>query len=251
MPSSMEIFRRKVIDLAQARGEDPETPVVIRPLGVVEAIGDPAPWHDYPLLKGKEKLIEAEFRGGRGQAFTSFPAGWRGTLGEILALDLAGDRNRALFVAAANALGRSLGLVDDTIHCHDAGPGRCAKAMAEEMARRLPPDGQVCLVGYQPGFVHALAERLGPERVLVLDLDPEQIGKTEAGVAILDGKTKLDHAAAVCAFCLATGSTLVNDTLDDTAAAFSARGKPVAFFGTTIAFAAVLLGLERLCFEGE
>lgn len=251
MTSSVETFRRKVLALVEERGEDRNEPVVIRPLGVEEAIGDPAPWRDYPLMEGKEKLVEATYRSGRGQAFTSLPAGWKGTLGAILGLPLDSDRNRALFTATANALGRHLGLVKNTIHCHDAAPGRCAKRMADEVADRLGPEGKVALVGYQPGFVHALSERLGPGRLLVVDLDAERIGKIEAGVLILDGKTELEHLAEETAFALATGSTIVNDSLDETVAAFASRGKRTAFFGTTIALAAELLGLERLCFEAE
>ena len=251
MTSSMERFRQKVIALAEERELDRNEAVEIRPLGVAEAIGDPAPWRDYPLMEGKEKLIEARYGDGRGQAFTSTPAGWQGTLGDILDLEPTSDRNRALFVAAANALGRRLGQVRSTIHCHDAATGRCARAMAEETARRLSPGGKVALVGYQPGFVHALSERLGPEKLLGVDLDPERIGKVEAGVTILDGRTELSRLAVEGELALATGSTLVNDSLDDTVAAFAVQGKPVVFFGTTIAFAACLLHLERLCFEAE
>ena len=251
MVSSMERFHQKVIDLVEERGLDRQEPVVIRPLGIKEAIGDPAPWRDYPLLDGKEILIEAQYRDERGQAFTSAPAGWQGTLGDILDLDMADDRNRALFTAATNALGRSLNLVDNTVHCHDAATGQCAKTMASEVARRLSPYGKVALVGYQPGFVHALSECLGPERVLVVDLDPDRIGKTAAGVMTLDGRTELNRLAIEGEFGLATGSTLVNDSLDGVVAAFAAQGKTVAFFGTTIALAAHLLDLERLCFEAE
>ena len=45
--------------------------VVIKaaPLTPDEAIGNPTD-RDYPLVRGKERLMEANFQGGRGQAFT-------------------------------------------------------------------------------------------------------------------------------------------------------------------------------------
>lgn len=227
-----------------------ETPISVRPLGVVEAIGDPAPWRDYPLLKGKEKLIEATFRGEIGQAFTSSPAGWQGSLGDVLRFDLEKERDLALYVACVNAVGRHLGLAGDTIHCKDKGPADCAKRMAKELAKRLPEGGKVGIIGYQPAFIHALSESFGPDRVMVSDLDPDNIGRREAGVPIIDGATGLDELADWADLGFATGSTLANGTLDGIVEAFETRGKPIIFFGTTIAVPAVLLGLERLCFEG-
>ncbi len=46
--------------------------VNIRPLTPQEAIGNPER-DDFPLLKGKEVMIQADFRGSRGQAFTDMP----------------------------------------------------------------------------------------------------------------------------------------------------------------------------------
>lgn len=250
MPPSLEKLQKAFRNLVEERAISPDTPISVRPLGVVEAIGDPAPWRDYPLLKGKEKLIEATFHGSIGQAFTSSPAGWQGTLNDVLRFDLEKERDLALFVACVNAVGRYLGLADDTIHCKDRGPALCADRMAKELKKRLPLGGKVGIIGYQPAFVHALSDYLGPDRVLVSDLDPDNIGRKEAGVSIIDGATGLDEIADWADLGFATGSTLANGTLDGIIKAFETRGKPVIFFGTTIAVPAVLLGLERLCFEG-
>lgn len=250
MSPSLQKLQVEFRNLVEKHGLSLDAPLSIRPLGVAEAIGDPAPWRDYPLLKGKEKLIEATFEGQIGQAFTSSPAGWQGALRDVLEFDLERERDRALFVACVNAVGRYLGLADDTIHCKDKGPALCAKKMAEELEKRLPEGGKVGIIGYQPAFVHALSEHLGPDRVLVSDLDPDNIGRKEAGVSIIDGATGLDELADWADLGFATGSTLANSTLDGITEAFRKRGKPIIFFGTTIAVPAVLLGLERLCFEG-
>ncbi len=250
MSPSLEKLQIRFRELVEEKELPLEERLTIRPLGVVEAIGDPAPWRDYPLLKGKEKLIEADFRGHIGQAFTSSPAGWQGTLEDVLQFDLERERDRALFVAAINAVGRALGLACDTIHCKDKGPAICAEKMAPELNQRLPEGGRVGIIGYQPAFVHALSDYLGPERVMVADLDPDNIGRKEAGVPIIDGATGLDQIADWADLGFATGSTLANSTLDGIVDAFSTRGKPIIFFGTTIAVPAVLLNLDRLCFEG-
>ena len=56
---------------------------------------------DYPILDGKEIMLQAEFDGAIGQAFTSSPASYVGTLDEILNADLENDdQARALFIAA-------------------------------------------------------------------------------------------------------------------------------------------------------
>lgn len=250
MSPSLEKLKEQFRSLVDRHGLSHESPISIRPLGVAEAIGDPAPWRDYPLLKGKEKLIEADFGGHIGQAFTSSPAGWQGTLADVLRFDLDEERDRALFVACVNAVGRSLGLACDTIHCKDRGPALCAEKMATELEKRLPARGKIGIIGYQPAFVHALSDHFGPDRVMVSDLDPDNIGRKEAGVPIIDGATGLEVIADWADLGFATGSTLANDTLDDIVHAFETRHKPIIFFGTTIAVPAVLLGLERLCFEG-
>jgi hypothetical protein len=50
-----------------------------------------------------------------------------------------------------------------------------------------------------------------------------------------------------CGVGLATGSSLVNGTIDDIYDRFGGAGKPLVFFGNTISGAAALLGLDRLC----
>jgi hypothetical protein len=46
---------------------------------------------------------------------------------------------------------------------------------------------------------------------------------------------------------LATGSSVVNGSINDLLARFLAVGKPLLFFGNTISGVAALLGLDRIC----
>ena len=61
--------------------------VSARPLSPEEAIGKPDRT-DYPLLKGKEVMIEAVFIDARAQAFTDMPGTFQGSLHDLMGLDL-------------------------------------------------------------------------------------------------------------------------------------------------------------------
>jgi hypothetical protein len=92
--------------------------ITARGLTATEAIGQPKRT-DYPIQNGKEVMIEAECAGCLGQAFTDEPSDYLGSLTDILQLPLDGSANRALFVAALNAVLRKNKLADRTVHCKD------------------------------------------------------------------------------------------------------------------------------------
>ena len=96
-----------------------------RTLTVHEAIGDPE-GANFPLQKGKERLMEAEFRGAKGQSFTDQFGDFTGTLADVASMPLENNFRRAVFVASVNATVWGLGLCDRTIHCRDKEPGECA-----------------------------------------------------------------------------------------------------------------------------
>ena len=74
-----------------------------------EAIGIPKR-KDFPILSGKDIMVQAECAGCLGQAFTDAPAVFHGTLEEICALDLNTDsHNRGIFIASLNAVMKHLG----------------------------------------------------------------------------------------------------------------------------------------------
>lgn len=230
---------KKVLETHHLESE--EIIIKARGLSPEEAIGK-TERTDYPILAGREIMLEAEYKGEKGQAFTSAPAGFKGSLSQILELDLEGDLHaRGLFIAAMNAVMKSLGLADRTIHCREAEPEECAR-QAAAFIREQYGSPRIALVGYQP----ALLERLSGEFSLrVLDLDPEKVGKERYGVVVEHGEEDFEEVIKDWAqLVLCTGSTVCNGTLVN----FLGLDKEVLFFGTTLAGAAELLGCKRLCF---
>ncbi|MEG2852398.1 MAG: DUF364 domain-containing protein [Hydrogenoanaerobacterium sp.] len=185
-----------------------------RALSPQEAIGV-TERKDFPILTGKEQMLEAEFMGSKGQAFTDAPSLFFGSLLDVIKLDLMSDmHSRGLFIATMNAVMRNLGLAEHTIHCKN-----------------------------QP----ALLEQLSSEYTLrVLDLNTDNIGQMRYGIKVENGleyKPVCDWADLV----LCTGSTLCNGTIVN----FLDMKKEIVFFGTTAAGAAKILGLKRMCFCAE
>jgi len=104
--------------------ENSEVTVKVRGLNPEEAIGKPAE-KDFPLYRGREVMVQAEFKGAFGQAYTDEPMYYEGNLKNIQQLRLSTNRDRALFIAVANATYRYVGLVTGTVHCKDTGPEIC------------------------------------------------------------------------------------------------------------------------------
>lgn len=233
----------------EERSLDRSLPIVVRPLSPEEAIGS-IPDNSFPIRRGKERVIEAEFQGCRGQAFTDRPASWTGTIEDLLGLGLGKIAARAVFTAGLNAVLLSLGGAAGTVHCRDEDPGRCGPEIARVTAERF---GRVSvgLIGLQPAILRALAERFGAARVFCVDLNPDNIGKVRFGVTIWDGGRDLPRLTRLCHVGLATGSSIVNGTLDGIVEAFRRERKALLVYGNTISGAAALLGLDRLCPYGR
>jgi hypothetical protein len=233
----LETVRRKAVALWEENDllREPIT-VKARTLTVHEAIGDPE-GDDFPLQKGKERLMEAVFRGAKGQAFTDRFGDFTGTLADIASMPLENNFRRAVFVSAVNATVRGLGLCDRTVHCRDKEPGECAAKFRDFLSERYG-NARITQVGFQPKIIQALSERFA---LKVLDLDPDNIGTQQYHTEIL-GPDQADDALAWADLLVVTGSTLANDTVG----AFLVD-RPVIFYGTTIAGAAALMGWERFC----
>ena len=208
-----------------------------------EAILGSAERKDFPILAGKEIIQQAEFRGGRGQAFTAYPAGAELTLAELLALDLGGYKEQALFVAGINAVLQSLGLIGNAVHCKDDGPECCSLTAAERLPAELG-DVKLALIGYQP-CLFANLSRVFP-RMRATDLSPDKIGRTANGVTVEDAATATEEVCGWAEVILCTGSTLTNGTFPYFYGCLR-KGKDVRFYGTTVAGAACLLDLPRMC----
>lgn len=223
------------------RSELDDLVVATRPLSAFEAIGSPER-DDFPLMRGKEVLMQAVYRGSLGQAFTSAAGVFSGTLEEVLDLPLENAFERAVLVSTINAVFRNLELVEGTVHCRDAGPGDCAARLGRWL-KELGAD-RVGLVGMQPAILSSLVEVVGPEKVMVSDL--ACAGEVRFGVEVKDGMSP-EPLFKRCPLVLITGTTLVNGTIDDLLEMADRFGCRVVFYGTSIAGAARLLGLERWC----
>ncbi|MDR3569043.1 MAG: DUF364 domain-containing protein [Syntrophobacteraceae bacterium] len=207
-----------------------------RALSTEEAIGDPER-DDFPLQKGRERLMQAEFRGAFGQAFSDHFGDFEGSLGEIFDMPLKNNYRRAVFLAALNAVFRHLSLIDHTVHCRDKGPTECAARIPSYILERFGRV-KVTQVGFQPCIAEAVAKTF-PFRLL--DLDADNIGREKFGT-VVEGPEKTVEAADWADLLLVTGSTFGNDTIGR-----FLTSKPVLFYGTTIAAPAYLFGLERFC----
>ena len=239
-----EAKRRFIVEIESRKGECEELGkelVVSSPLSSKEALGEPYR-DDFPLLRGKETLMQAICGSAIGQAFTVVSGNFNGSLEDVLALPLESIFHRAVFVSAMNAVLRRFGLVERTVHCKNERPGKCASCMESWIRDNCP--GRVGLVGMQPALLEALVNALGSERVRVSDL--AEAGKIRFGVRVQDGMNS-SQIFKDCQIVFITGSTLVNSTIDHLMDEASSNGNRAVFYGTTIAGAAYLLGLERWC----
>jgi hypothetical protein len=211
--------------------------VSARTLTPQEVIGKPER-DDFPLLKGKEVMIQADFKGSLGQAFTDMPGNYNGTLKEIFDMSLDNNFQRAVFIATLNAVLRYLNYISKTVHCKDKEPAECAAHLVDYIKERFG-NPRIAFIGMQPAMVEALVVQF---IIRVVDLDPDNVGQRRCGVLIEDvayTKEILSWADLI----LTTGTTVVNDTLTPLLIE-----KPIIFYGITIAGVAYLKGYEQYCF---
>ncbi|MDD3168956.1 MAG: hypothetical protein PHC91_05760, partial [Eubacteriales bacterium] len=177
-----------------------------------EAIGQPDR-KDFPLLRGKEVLLQAEIDGSLGQAFTSDPIAYHGSIKSLLDLPVDRPGNYALLVAALNALSRKSGLADHTIHCINNEPEECAKKICLEILEKHGPCS-IGIIGYQPAILENCAQTFGASKVKITDLNRGNVGAVRYGVKVLDGLTDTSQLAMFADVLLITGSILANGTTE-------------------------------------
>lgn len=218
----------------------PEEKIIIkaRILSPEEAIGTPTR-KEFPLVKGVERLIEANFKGAIGHAFTDAPSNYEGTLKEVSQIPLTDNRNRAIFIATLNAVMRHLGLLTGTIHCKNDEPELCAEQLVNELKKQYR-NPKVALVGFQPAFVDHLKDHF---KIRVTDCNPNNIGKEKYGVLVEDGYSKNKEVVEWSDIALVTGSTVVNGTIEE----FLPYKEKIIFYGVTIAGVAEIMNLKRFC----
>lgn len=237
----------KMLELCESENSsavwDERVQILCRFLKPQEAIGN-TKRRDFPIITGKDVMIQAEFRGFFGQAFTDSPTSFSGTISEVLAMDLVKDPYaRSLFIAVLNAVMASLGKCTGTVHCKTEGPEKCAIDMKAFLEANYPENTRIALIGYQPALLDMLSH--SKFQVRVLDLNPANIGQERYGVTVEDGYTAFEditHGGADLILC--TGSTICNGTIVN----YLDLETEVLFFGTSISGAAPLMGLKRVCF---
>ena len=210
------------------------------PLSAKEVIGNPED-RDYPLVTGKERMMQAEFRGALGQAFTDMYGNFSGQLSDIVAMDLENNFRRAIFISSLNAVLKSLGLITRTQHCRDDEPRLCSHELVKHIQGKYG-DVRIALVGFQPRLLEALSQQFA---VRATDMDKANIGAEKSGVTI-GGTDQTAENLDWCDLALVTGTTVVNNTIDQFIIA-----KPVIFYGVTISGVARLLGLNHFCYYGR
>ena len=220
--------------------ESEEVMVQAAPLSPEEAIGNPED-RDYPLMVGKERLMQAEFRGYLGQAFTDMYGNFSGRLSDIIEMDLTNNFRRAVFISSLNAVMRYLGLITKTTHCKNNEPRQCSPELVKYIEENYGHP-KVAMVGFQPRMVEALSKRF---ELRITDMDQANIGSEKFGVIIYSPDRTAEHLGW-CDIAVVTGTTVVNNTIDQ-----FRIPKPVIFYGITISGVAKLLGLNHFCYFGH
>jgi len=237
MDNFYEELKKRVFELWREEGLLSERiHIRARALSTTEAIGNPG-HQDFPIQKGKEKLMQATFRDAGGQAFTDMYGDYEGTLEQVLNLPMENNHQRAVFVASLNAVLARLGRIEGAIHCRDEEPVACGNALLPYLKDRYS-GAKITQVGFQPRMVENLATA---HPLRVLDMDPDNIGVRKFGVMI-ESADHTEDAVEWADLLLVTGTTLANGTI-----APLLNKKPIIFYGTTVAGAAHLMGWERFC----
>jgi uncharacterized protein (DUF4213/DUF364 family) len=248
--TAIEIVRNKLVELVKEnKAEGQPVIVTIGALSPQQAIGDTGR-QDYAILEGKEVMIQAQFGGGFGQAFTDSPREFEGTIEDVLSFSLDTNGNRAIMVATLNAIASHLGLASGVKHCRNDEPAKCGAIVAEEIRKRYG-EVKIGMVGLQPAILESLAAFFGADKVHCTDMNPKNIGQNKAGVIIWDGKTQTQEMIDWCDIIFATGSTIANGSFDDIRERVDKAGKKLVLFGITGAAVCAITGIDRICPYGH
>jgi hypothetical protein len=248
---ALERTRPILREMAGAAGLlEADVSVLARPLTPEEAIGTPGR-RDFPILIGKERVIEARVGNGRGHAFTDTPREFLGRLSEVIDITFRDSGDRVTYVATLNATLAHLGQVEGAVHCRDDDPERCGAEIAATIRDRISDRGVVGLIGFNPAIAEHLAGTFGPGRLRIADLNPDNVGREKFGVAVWDGAARTGELLETADLVLLTGTTLVNGTFDSIWEGIEQRRKMGLVYGVTAAGVCALLGFERICPYGR
>jgi uncharacterized protein (DUF4213/DUF364 family) len=239
--SIYDVLRERFIVLIKENHLESEEAIIrAKPLTPEEAIGNPED-KDYPLITGRERMMQAEFRNTSGQAYTDMYGNYTGKLIDIANMELKNNFRRAIFISSLNATMRYLGIIDKSLHCKDNEPRECSTKLVEYVQKKYGHP-KIAMVGLQPRMVESLSKNFD---IKVTDMDYANINSEKFGVVIQSPEKTREHLDW-CDLIIVTGSTIVNGTITD-----FLINKPVIFYGVTIYGASKILGLEDFCYCGK
>jgi len=221
--------------------------VLAKPLSVEEAIGEPGR-RDFPIIEGKERILEAVIDGSKGHTFTDSAKEFKGELHQIAKLPLANNHNRAIYIATLNSVMRYLGILDGTVHCKNDEPEKCAKDISEKLYEKHGKV-KIGLIGLNPAIAEEMIYRFGNQNVIISDLYKNNIQNGE--INVLDGKTSTKYLVQNSDVIVLTGTTFVNDTFDAIFEVIQKAGKIFYVYGVTSAALCKIFNFERLCPYGS
>jgi uncharacterized protein (DUF4213/DUF364 family) len=239
---------KKVVDKHNLPGSP--VAVFVKTLSPEEAIGTPGR-RDFPIVIGKERVVEAEFRGSKAHAFTDSPKEFIGNLGEVIDMPLVTNGDRAIFIATMNAVLKHLNIIEDTLHCKDEEPEKCAQEIASYIKNNISQELVVGLIGLNPAILDALSSFFGPKNIRITDLNKQNIGTVKYGVIVWDGNTMTEKLIQESDIALLTGTTFVNGTFDGIWRAIQQYKKNYLIYGVTSSGICELTGLKRICPYGR
>jgi uncharacterized protein (DUF4213/DUF364 family) len=219
--------------------------VLVKTLTPEEAIGVPGR-RDFPIILGKERVVEADVIGARAHAFTDSPGEFMGNLKEVLNLPLTSNRERSIYVATVNAILKYFDLLNNTLHCKDEDPERCGKEIASQILKTWGKV-KVGFIGLNPAIAENLIETFGAEDVKITDLNKQNVNFFKYGVKVWDGNEMTEELVKQSDVILITGTTLVNGTFDHIMHCVQKYRKDYLIYGVTGAGICRLLGLNRIC----
>jgi uncharacterized protein (DUF4213/DUF364 family) len=244
----LETMQKQIEKEYLRQGMDLELPVSVTTQSHNEAIGDVVD-SQFAIRRGKEVMVLAQVGQSYGQAFTDVTVDWKGTMRQVFELKPSTTYERAIVVAALNAVAKHLKLCEKNIHCKDKEPLQCGENLVEYLKDNVDDiqRKKILLIGLQPAFLANLTASFDLDHIRVLDLDVAQIGSYKNGVLIRDGKQELDSCLDWADFVLLTGSTIVNGSLVKLLQKINQRGLSYQVFGNTITAAAKCLSLPHYC----
>jgi uncharacterized protein (DUF4213/DUF364 family) len=231
--------------VAKNRLLDAQVSVLVKTLTPEEAIGVPGR-RDFPIILGKERVVEAEVLGAKAHAFTDSPGEFVGNLKEVLNLPLTSNRERSIYVATLNATLKYLNLIENAIHCKDEDPERCGKEIASQLLKKLGKV-KVGFIGLNPAIAENLIENFGAENVRITDLNKQNVNASKYGVKVWDGNKMTEELIKESDVILITGTTFVNGTFDSIVHSVRHYKKDYLIYGVTGAGICKLMGFNRIC----